>query len=337
VGGVHCRNEVNTMKTLMNMTTPLGGWLGEELEHVSLIMSDHLKNRHKEVRAICGELAAYKGKMLRPSMLLLSWRSVSSCNTAPEEVRVAAGVVELIHLATLVHDDILDEADLRRGAQTINSLRGNEAAVMLGDYLLSSAFLLCSTIKNPQLNILLGEVTNTLCAGELVQLSRRNDLDLDIQSYYQIIHDKTASLIAASCEMGAMLGCGSECEIRALRDFGGSVGTAFQIKDDLLDLLGDREIIGKPAGRDLEKGKLTLPVITMLANNPSLKEDVKKIINEADRDALVEMLHNTGSISSAFADVSNMVDSAVRGVEGVFANDSSKQLCALAEQLKSSV
>jgi octaprenyl-diphosphate synthase len=257
------------MKNPIDMTTPIGVWLANELDQVSLVMSDHLKNKHKEVTAICEELAAYRGKMLRPTMLLLSWKSVSSCETTPEAVRVAAGVVELIHLATLVHDDILDESDLRRGAQTINSLLGNEAAVMLGDYLLSSAFLLCSTIKNPELNLLLGKVTNTLCAGELVQLSRRNDMDLDIESYFQIIRDKTASLIAASCEMGAVLGGGSGREIKALKEFGSSVGMAFQIKDDLLDLLGERAIIGKPAGRDLDKGKLTLPVITMLVENPS--------------------------------------------------------------------
>ncbi|HIA72104.1 MAG TPA: polyprenyl synthetase family protein [Phycisphaerales bacterium] len=325
------------MKALMDMTTPIGIWLANELDHVSLVMSDHLKNEHKEVTAICGELAAYRGKMLRPTVLLLSWRSVSSCETTPHEVRVAAGVVELIHLATLVHDDILDEADLRRGAQTINSLLGNEAAVMLGDYLLSSAFLLCSTVKNPELNLLLGEVTNTLCAGELVQLSRRNDVDLDLESYFQIIHDKTASLIAASCEMGAMLGKGSGCEIKALKEFGSSVGMAFQIKDDILDLLGEREIIGKPAGRDLDKGKLTLPIITMLVDNPSLKEEVQKIMGNADRDALSALLHSTGAISSAFDMVSKMVNAAICGVEEVIENESSKQLCALAKQLKSSV
>jgi octaprenyl-diphosphate synthase len=300
-------------------------------------MSDHLKNKHKEVTAICGELAAYRGKMLRPTVLLLSWKSVSSCETTPRGVRVAAGVVELIHLATLVHDDVLDEADLRRGAQTINCLLGNEAAVMLGDYLLSSAFLLCSTIKNPELNLLLGEVTNTLCAGELVQLSRRNDVDLDLESYFQIIHDKTASLIAASCEMGAVLGNGSDCEIKALKEFGSSVGIAFQIKDDLIDLLGEREIIGKPAGRDLDKGKLTLPIITMLVENPSLKEEVKKIMKIADRDALSALLHSTGAISLAFDRVSKMVSAAICGVEEVIENESSKQLCALAKQLKSSV
>mgnify|MGYP006417147059 CR=1 FL=1 len=337
MGGIYCRNEINTMKNLMDMTTPIGVWLADELDQVSLVMSDHLKNKHKEVAAICEELAAYKGKMLRPTMLLLSWKSVSSCETTPEAVRVAAGVVELIHLATLVHDDILDESDLRRGAQTINSLFGNEAAVMLGDYLLSSAFLLCSTIKNPELNLLLGRVTNTLCAGELVQLSRRNDMDLDLESYFQIIHDKTASLIAASCEMGAVLGCGSGREIKALKEFGSSVGMAFQIKDDLLDLLGERAIIGKPAGRDLDKGKLTLPIITMLVENPSLKDGFQKIMSDGDRDALSALLHSTGAISSAFDRVSKTVDGAVSGVEEIFENESSKQLCALAKQLKSSV
>jgi octaprenyl-diphosphate synthase len=325
------------MKDLMDMTTPIGVWLANELDQVSLVMSDHLKNKRKEVTAICGELATYRGKMLRPTVLLLSWKSVSSCETTPRGVRVAAGVVELIHLATLVHDDVLDEADLRRGAQTINSLLGNEAAVMLGDYLLSSAFLLCSTIKNPELNLLLGEVTNTLCAGELVQLSRRNDVDLDLESYFQIIHDKTASLIAASCEMGAVLGNGSDCEIKALKEFGSSIGIAFQIKDDLLDLLGEREIIGKPAGRDFDKGKLTLPIITMLVENPSLKEEVKKIMKIADRDALGALLHSTGAISSAFNRVSKMVNVAICGVEEVIENESSKQLCALAKELKSSV
>ena len=150
------------MSLLLDMTSGVGQWLSKELGEVSLVMSNHLNNNHVEVNAVCNELAAYRGKMLRPSLLLLSWRSLRPESTVPQDVRVAAGVVELIHLATLVHDDVLDEADLRRGKRTVNSLLGNEAAVMLGDYLLSSAFLLCSTIKNPELNLLLGRVTNNV-------------------------------------------------------------------------------------------------------------------------------------------------------------------------------
>ena len=160
------------MNTLIDMTSDLGVWLSGELSAVSIVMSDHLEDARAEVNEVCEELAAYKGKMLRPSLLLLSWRAVSKEAVTTKSVRTAAAVVELIHLATLVHDDVLDEADIRRGTRTLNSLRGNEAAVILGDYLLSSAFHLCSTIKIPALNVLLGEVTNTLCAGEIVQLSK---------------------------------------------------------------------------------------------------------------------------------------------------------------------
>ena len=322
------------MNTLIDMASDLGVWLSRELEVVSSVMSSHLENKHPEVNKICAELAAYKGKMLRPSLLLLSWRAVSDSTTVPTSIQKSAAVVELIHLATLVHDDVLDEADLRRGTQTLNNLRGNEAAVMLGDYLLSSAFHLCSTIKCVELNILLGEVTNTLCSGELIQLSHRNNVDLDIDSYYQIIHDKTASLIEASCEMGGVLGGGDDKEVSVLKDFGVLIGTAFQIKDDLLDLLAKRKDIGKPAGRDLEKGKLTLPVIDMLAKNPSLKSGVRLAMLNNDQPALHAMLDSTGSIAGAFDEVGRLVDRATAGIKSNFSNNSSNQLCKLAEQLK---
>jgi geranylgeranyl pyrophosphate synthase len=316
------------------MESDLGLWLSTELSSVSESISLHLENKHPEVNLVCGELAAYRGKMLRPSLLLLSWRAVSGVSSVPKNVTTAAAVVELIHLATLVHDDILDEADLRRGKQTINSLRGNEAAVMLGDYLLSSAFFLCSKIQNVKLNLLLGEVTNTLCAGEVVQLSHRNNVDLDIDAYYQIIRDKTASLIAASCEMGAILGGGNDGVIKTLKEFGSSVGVAFQIKDDLLDLLAEKKDIGKPAGRDLEKGKLTLPVILMLSENPELKPVVHDFILNNNRIGLHEMLEGGGFISAAFKEVGWLADKASDSVKQVLSNDSSVQLCKLAEQLK---
>jgi octaprenyl-diphosphate synthase len=311
--------------------------LSGELTTVSGVMSKHLKNKHEAVNDVCGELAAYKGKLLRPSMLLLSWKTVAGNSPVPTHLSVAAAVVELIHLATLVHDDVLDEADVRRGKQTINNLHGNEAAVMLGDYLLSSAFHLCSTICNPSLNLLLGEVTNTICAGELVQLYHRNNVGLDLQSYYQIVHDKTASLIAASCEMGGLLGGGEGEVLPVLKNYGQSVGTAFQIKDDLLDLLGEQQNLGKPAGRDLEKGKLTLPVILMLEKDPGLRPQVEKVVASNDRLALIQMLDSSGSIQRAFGEVNRLVNSATRSLKNVFENDAATQLCILADQLKQAI
>jgi octaprenyl-diphosphate synthase len=322
------------MKSLIDMSTPVGVWLTEELSLVSRVLFEHLINKHPDVNTLCNELATYKGKMLRPSLLLLSWRVLHPDTKTPQSVRVAAGVVELIHLATLVHDDVLDEADLRRGARTINSLRGNEAAVMLGDYLLSSAFLLCSTIKNPDLNLLLGEVTNTLCAGEVVQLSNRNNMDLTQEQYFQIIHDKTASLIAASCEMGGVLGGGNEVQIRVLREFGDKVGTAFQIKDDLLDLLEEENLVGKPVGRDVEKGKLTLPVIVFLQENPDIKSVLLDVMKSGNTKTLREILHSAGSIQTTIEHVNELVTTAVDGVMGEFEGPTVAQMCVMVEGLQ---
>lgn len=326
------------MNTLIDMTTELGAWLSSELTVVSTIMSDHLHSRHSAVNNICGELATYRGKLLRPSLLLLSWKSVRNAGDIPDkDVRRAAAVVELIHLATLVHDDVLDEASLRRGKKTISCLHGNEAAVMLGDYLLSSAFHLCSTIGSTRLNILLGEVTNTICGGEMVQLHHRNNVGLDVDSYYQIIHDKTASLIAAACAMGGILGGADSRVVSVLNKFGESVGVAFQIRDDLLDLLGEQRALGKPTGRDLDKGKLTLPVILMLRDHPELKNDVRNAIANRNQEKLRMLLNTTDALSVAFNRVVQLVDEAVVTMGNEFDTEASLQLCALARQLKQPV
>jgi len=320
---------------MMNMKTELGVWLSRELGFVSDMMSSHLLSGHDAVNEVCDELAAYRGKMLRPSLLLLSWRSVvGSKERLPERVLTMAGVVEFIHLATLVHDDVLDEANLRRGERTIHCLRGNEAAVMLGDYLLSSAFHLCSTVQNPSLNILLGEVTSTVCAGEMMQLYHRNNVDLDIDSYQQIIKDKTASLISASCTIGGMLAGASDLQLATLETFGDSVGIAFQIRDDVLDLLGDSQTTGKTAGADLAKGKMTLPVISLLHNNPELKPRVQDAIANRDLDGLRTMLESAGSIDFALEEIDRLVDMAVQSVKIEFATESSRELCAFVQQLK---
>ena len=323
------------MCSLVDTKSPVGVWLAGELKEVTALVYANLVNKHDEVNVVCGELATYQGKMLRPSLLLLSWRMLHPSGDTPNSVRVAAGVVELIHLATLVHDDVLDEADLRRGKQTMSSLRGNEAAVILGDYLLSSAFLLCSTIKNPELNVLLGEVTNTLCAGEIVQLANRNNVELSLEKYYQIIHDKTASLIAACCEMGGVLGGGTLEQVGVLRTFGDLVGAAFQIRDDLLDLLEKKERIGKPVGRDLEKGKLTLPIIILLESKPELQTEVVCAIKNNDRVALLKLMDSTDSVERAMLEVGSLVSKATGGIEEWFSNDASRQLCCMVEQLKS--
>lgn len=323
------------MNTMMDMTTELGRWLDGELELVSKTISLHLHNSHDGVNELCGELAAYHGKMLRPSLLLLSWKSMSGegCLQPDSVVKIAA-VVELIHLATLVHDDVLDEASIRRGETTIHCLRGNEAAVMLGDYLLSSAFHLCSTVQNPSLNLLLGDVSSTVCAGEMMQLYHRNNVDLNIDDYYQIIKDKTAALIAASCTMGGTLAGASERALAALTTFGNSVGVAFQIRDDLIDILGEPNITGKESGVDLEKGKLTLPIISMLQKNPNLRPRVLEVVASGDLSVLRELLESTGSIRFALHEIGRLVDLAVNSLRDECCTDAATELCDLVQQLK---
>lgn len=323
------------MNTMMNTAAEIDNWLSCELELVSDAMATHMRCGHGAVNELCGELSAYRGKMLRPSLVLLSWKSASNSDgPCPNSVVTMAAVVEMIHLATLVHDDVLDEADLRRGEKTIHCLRGNEAAVMLGDYLLSSAFHLCSTVQMPSLNMLLGEVTSTVCAGEMMQLHHRNNVALDIDTYYQIIHDKTASLIAASCSVGGILAGASPNKLAALETFGGSVGVAFQIRDDILDLLGESVDTGKTAGGDLKKGKLTLPVISMLQHNPDLGRCVQETIRNHDLGGLRTLLESTDSIDFAIREIDRLVDRATDSIRNAFSTLASQELCDLVKPLK---
>jgi len=330
------------MNTLLDMSTGVGGWLSDELSSVRILLGKHLESKHEVVNDVCTHLSGYRGKMLRPSLVLLSARSVqeiggelgkSGESGVGENIHSAAGVVELIHLATLVHDDVLDEADIRRGGQTINSLWGNEGAVMLGDYLLSSAFHLCSTIRNPELNILLGEVTNTLCAGELVQLYHRNDVELCLNAYYQIIHDKTASLISASCKIGAILGGADTKTVSDLGVFGSSIGTAFQIRDDLIDILSDPCSAGKPTGRDVSKGKMTLPAILMLKNDPSCLSELRGALDHDDVAYLRKMLIESSSIQKAEETILRLVQEAVESIRSLWGSDCGKMLVGLAKQV----
>jgi octaprenyl-diphosphate synthase len=172
----------------------------------------------------------------------------------------------MVHMATLVHDDVLDEADVRRRGATVNRLYGNEAAVILGDYLIASAYHLCSTIASDatagQLaSLAVGRASMLTCQGELLQLHHRNDLSLDEATYFEIITRKTADLISCACELGALASGASASTAAAFAAYGKHVGIAFQIQDDVLDLTGSEEIVGKSVQRDASKGKLTLPII----------------------------------------------------------------------------
>jgi len=223
----------------------------------------------------------YRGKMLRPTLVVVSAMALEDGADAADPDRpvdddalTLAAVCEMVHMATLVHDDVLDEADVRRRGSTINALFGNEAAVMLGDYLISHAYHLCSSLDLPRVSRVIADATNTVCEGELLQLANRNNWALSEKTYFEVIRRKTAALVGVCCRLPVIVARERRPDARrngrpdeteaALQAYGEKIGIAFQIIDDLLDLTGDFAAVGKTLGKDLEKGKLTLPIIRHL-------------------------------------------------------------------------
>ncbi|MCH2134696.1 MAG: polyprenyl synthetase family protein [Phycisphaerales bacterium] len=293
---------------------PLGCLLSNQLEAVSTVFQQHLASDHADVNNLCLHIERYRGKMLRPTLVLLSSLAATGSDSEADlddRHRIMAAVVEMIHMATLVHDDILDESEVRRGGATVNSLHGNEMAVMLGDYLISKAFHLCSTLGSPSINLALGEVTNILCEGEVIQLQRRNDLEMTEPVYLDVVGRKTGSLIGASCRMGAVLGDGSDDVCTALEAFGYDMGIAFQITDDVLDLVGETEVTGKTVGRDLDLGKMTLPLIRLRAElSEADRVRFDQTVQNCDREGLQTLLDASGALDSTLQAAHDLVNQA---------------------------
>src|SRR5436190_21730532 len=268
-----------------------------ELAAVDQLFRRELGSDLSCVNTLVKHVSRFRGKMLRPILLLLSGKC---CGTLADAHVTLATVVEMVHMATLVHDDVLDEAELRRKGATINHLRGNEAAVLLGDYLISHSYHLCSSLQSQFASRTIARTTNQVCEGELLQIDNRNHLELSEETYLQIITRKTATLCATCCLLGATFAGGTPQQVAALETYGLSLGTAFQIQDDILDIVGDAGTVGKTLGIDLEKGKLTLPIIHYLRTAPAEKRQRMRAILEdqsPDRiDRVRQLLLNSDSI-----------------------------------------
>jgi octaprenyl-diphosphate synthase len=215
-----------------------------------------------------------KGKQMRPMFVFLSSKLISG-EVSSEKVYRAASIIELIHTATLIHDDVIDSSNMRRGFFSLNALWKNKIAVLVGDFLLSKGMLLCIDNNDFDLLKIISSSVKDMSEGELLQIEKARRLDIDEQTYFEIIKKKTASLIASCCALGAAASNGSKDQIEFFRKLGEKVGIAFQLKDDLFDY-GDKKI-GKPVGVDLKEKKLTLPVI--YAINNSSKSKKKWLIN----------------------------------------------------------
>jgi octaprenyl-diphosphate synthase len=242
--------------------------IAAELEAVDRLFTQELSSQLRCVNALVKHVSRFRGKMLRPCLVLLSGKACSPTGALSESHVTLATVAEMVHMATLVHDDVLDDAELRRKGATINHLRGNEAAVLLGDYLISHSYHLCSSLESQFASRLIAHTTNQVCEGELLQIDNRNNLDLDEKTYFQIITHKTAVLCAACCTLGASFAGASPQTVKQLETYGTCLGIAFQIQDDILDIVGDISKVGKSLGSDIVKGKMTLPMIHFLRRAP---------------------------------------------------------------------
>ena len=215
------------------------------------------------------------GKMMRPILVILSARMVGRCT---QEVLHAAVALEMLHTASLVHDDVVDESDRRRGQASVNARFGNKAAVLVGDYVLSMALEHAALTQSTQVVGLVAQLGQTLADGELLQLYNTQSDIIDEKSYYSVIRKKTASLFAACSQIGAILAGGSDDDVERLRQIGQITGTCFQLRDDIFDY-DDEHDVGKPAGNDMKEGKLTLPAIhaVLRGGDPEMKTLALKI------------------------------------------------------------
>ena len=229
-----------------------------------------------------------RGKRLRPVVALLSGGASGGMTSGHVDLAV---IVELIHIATLVHDDIMDEAERRRAQPTVNARWGNSLSVLLGDCLFAQALNLSTNFDNAEISRVIARAAREVCSGEIIQTQRRFDLHLAINDYLRIVEMKTGSLFAAAAELGAVLN-GADLETtRALKDFGRKIGAAYQIYDDCLDIAGNETDIGKTLGTDLRKGKMTLPILMLLRSAPAdERERYCELILEEKSSAITKLL-----------------------------------------------
>lgn len=323
----------------------------DALERTERCFDEQLASDLPAVDELCTHVERYRGKMLRPTLVVLFGAAVREGlggdldagrfgEIATDRHTRAGAVCEMVHMATLVHDDVLDEADVRRRGATINALRGNELAVILGDYLISSAYELCSRFDSPVPARIIGHASTVMCAGELLQLHGRENNSLDKATYFEILERKTGALIASACEMGVLCTLGFERAgdplAEAAAEYGRTLGVAFQIQDDLLDLTGEESVVGKSVRKDLEKSKLTYPLIHHLAT-----------VGAADRGRMLRLLgapligdtvgeitaalEASGSIEATRAAAAELVEGAKKAL-GVFPEGPGKDmLCLMAD------
>src|SRR5689334_5917431 len=258
---------VTARKPVTSPQKPVPAW-NELIGSAEPFLRDVGRSLAGQIQAFDSEIAVYaryaltsQGKQLRPALVALSAGATGQINDSHV---LAAVIIEMVHLATLVHDDVMDEAEIRRGQPTLAASWGNEISVLLGDCLFAHALKLAASFPTPEICRAVAAATNTVCSGEILQTQRRNNFELSRAEYFKVLSMKTGELFALSCDLGAFLSGAAPGQRAALRQYGLALGTAYQVYDDCLDLFGSENTAGKSLGTDLTKGKMTLPMIWIL-------------------------------------------------------------------------
>jgi octaprenyl-diphosphate synthase len=292
-----------------------------------------LKSNVGLVDAVVRYMVKRKGKRIRPALVMLS---AGACGGIGEASFRGAALVELLHTATLIHDDVVDDAETRRGWPSINAIWKNKVAVLLGDYVLSRGLLL--SLEHDDIAFLRSTSTavKRMSEGELLQIQKSRQLRNDEETYFRIIGDKTASLLATCCEIGALSATGDRETVERLRDYGEYIGVAFQIRDDILDFTGTESTLGKPVGGDLKEKKFTLPLIHAFTNAPSSrrKDVLRKLksgVKRRDIDEIIRFVHEYGGIAYAVRTAEEYRDRATAQLEPLPDSEAKRALLQLAD------
>ena len=305
-------------------------------------LQDVAERLKEQIDAFESDLAAYatyvltgQGKQLRPALVALSGGATGQLSDAHVLVAV---IIEMIHLATLAHDDVMDEARLRRGRLTLAAHWGNEISVLLGDCLFAHALKLAASFPTPEICRAVSTATNTVCSGEILQTQRRKNFALSRGEYFKVLQMKTGELFALSCDLGAHLSGASAVQRSALRHYGMAIGTAYQIYDDCLDIAGTEAETGKTLGTDLRKGKLTLPVLMLLQSTSEFeRERCRSLVLDGKLDEMTAVLRSAsadGALSASIEAATDLIRDAQLDLEKLKVNGYSDSLFALADALR---
>jgi octaprenyl-diphosphate synthase len=276
---------------------PITRTIAADMEAVNGVIRQRLQSDVALVNQIAEYIISAGGKRIRPVLVLLLANAYGYRGAGHHEL---AAVVEFIHTATLLHDDVVDESSMRRGRQTANAMFGNAASVLVGDYLYSRAFEMMTGLDNMRIMEILSRATTVIAEGEVLQLLNMHDPDVTEDSYLTVIRSKTAKLFEAAAQLGALVAGANDAQIEAAGEYGRSLGTAFQLIDDVLDYAGDAAEIGKNVGDDLREGKPTLPLIYVMENGSAeQRELIRNCIEQGDEthfDAVLSAVTTSGAL-----------------------------------------